>query len=276
MFADAVATGRYHGCALGRDGEVYCWGANLFGQLGRPGQGAYDPYSREVSLPQRAVALSAGAFHTCAILSGGTVWCWGLNNKGQLGDGTFEGGPTPRQVFFPPGGLVGSVIEISAGWAHTCVIAQVEYNIRRVFCWGDNSTSQLGVTLPGGAEETSVPTRLTAFGPKANTSARVVHISAGVASTCARDDEDVLWCWGQNTHGQLGDPAAPSETPLAVRVLGLDPERRFLSRGASSHVCVVDEARELQCWGSHSHGQLGSGDPADTQPHYLPEDVVWQ
>lgn len=273
--ASTVASGRYHGCALGRDGEVFCWGANSFGQVGRDGLGAYYPYAHEVDLPERAVAVTVGGYHSCALFGDGTVWCWGLNHHGQLGDGTRDDGPEPRQVQFPPRVWEFSAIEISAGGFHTCALGRIEYNIRRVYCWGDNSANQLGVSLVGEAQSTSVPARLTAFGPLDNASADVVRLAAGAYHTCAVDEDDETWCWGDNTHGQLGDPGAPDKSALAVKVLGLLPERRYLSQGLGQHICTVDEAREIQCWGSHSDGQLGSGAAADSLPHYMPQAVAW-
>ncbi|MDY0001707.1 MAG: hypothetical protein RBU30_10460 [Polyangia bacterium] len=276
LMARSIAAGHDHTCALGQDGEVFCWGANHLGQVGRLGSSPFETYANQVDLPQRAVAVTAGAYHSCALLSGGTVFCWGMNDHGQLGNGSFEGGPQPRQVDFPVEALGMPGVEIAAGWAHTCAIVHAEYNIRRAFCWGANNALQLGVVGASQYEDSPLPRRVTAFGPEGNTSAPIVQLAPGIGHTCVRDESDAVFCWGANFAGQLGDPATPDFSAEAVEVLGLLPETRFLSRGGTaSHVCAVDRDDQLRCWGSHYDGQLGTGDPPDADPHYLPTLVAW-
>ncbi|NOT09429.1 MAG: hypothetical protein HOP28_14635 [Gemmatimonadales bacterium] len=131
----SVSAGFTHTCAIGGTG-VFCWGDNQFGQLG-----AGTPSLVPVVLPAQiggfgaAAAVSAGQKHTCAILSDGTAYCWGLNDKGQLGDGTTTNRSAPTLV---AGGLLFAAI--SAGDGHSCGVTTT--NI--AYCWGDNQFGQLG------------------------------------------------------------------------------------------------------------------------------------
>ncbi|MGC9079924.1 MAG: RCC1 domain-containing protein, partial [Nanopusillaceae archaeon] len=133
--AIAIAAGESHTCALLSDGTVWCWGYNAFGQLG---YGTYftDRYTPvKVQNLSNAIAIAAGGYHTCALLSDRTVWCWGSNYFGQLGDGTREDRHTPVKVQ-----NLSNVIAIAAGWYHTCALL---YD-GTVWCWGDNDDGQLG------------------------------------------------------------------------------------------------------------------------------------
>src|SRR3989454_467578 len=116
--ADANTPGAYHSCALLGDHTMRCWGRNVDGQLGDGTRAPLDcvPGSCGSSTPMRVVgitsadAITAGAYHTCALLGDRTVQCWGRNDDGQLGDGTWSSSSTPARV----GGLTG-VAAVSGG-----------------------------------------------------------------------------------------------------------------------------------------------------------------
>jgi alpha-tubulin suppressor-like RCC1 family protein len=131
-----LSAGSGHSCgALGRGG-VRCWGNNFLGQLG---DGTRTDRLLPVSvseLPQRVVALANGEVHSCAILQGGAVRCWGMNFYGQLGDGTDELGLMP----VTPIGLGSGVQQIGGGENHTCALTAAG----GVKCWGANYSGQLG------------------------------------------------------------------------------------------------------------------------------------
>ncbi len=132
----AVSAAESHTCALKTNGSVLCWGANVYGQLGNGTQADSKTAVQVSSLESGVKAISAGARHSCAILEGGSVVCWGNNVFGQLGDGTIETRTTPVNVQ----GLTSPAKEIQAGNLHTCTL--LESN--EVFCWGDNTYGQLG------------------------------------------------------------------------------------------------------------------------------------
>ena len=131
----AIAAGYGHTCALNADGHVSCWGANPRGQLGDGTTQNNSSPATVAGLTAVAQALSAGGAHTCAVLSGGDVSCWGNNADGQLGDGTNAKRTGPIAVT----GLT-SVQSVAAGAAHTCAVT----GTGAVLCWGSNEYGQVG------------------------------------------------------------------------------------------------------------------------------------
>jgi alpha-tubulin suppressor-like RCC1 family protein len=133
-----VATGNLHACALLAGGSVQCWGSNVSGQLGEPTYQATYEWSPAPAVPGlgTAVAISAGNVHTCALISNGTVQCWGDNGYGELGNGTTTSSSSPVTVV----GLQ-SVTQVSAGGDFTCALTSNGF----VYCWGDNSEGEMGI-----------------------------------------------------------------------------------------------------------------------------------
>jgi alpha-tubulin suppressor-like RCC1 family protein len=151
--ASAVAVGFQHACAIGRtvaDGVgVYCWGLNDFGQLGPNGPTAAPlTTATPVLVPGlgTAVAVIAGQSHSCAMLANGVIRCWGANNFGQLGDGTFSSRSAPANVTGTGGsGSLSPATHIATGFGHTCAVL----SNRSVYCWGANAFGQLGQGATG-------------------------------------------------------------------------------------------------------------------------------
>ncbi|MBN1438850.1 MAG: hypothetical protein JW929_05500, partial [Anaerolineales bacterium] len=191
-----VTAGWGHSCGFGDFldepvGGVYCWGYNKNGELG-DGTDSNSPvneYQVRVWGLHGVVAMAAGDDHTCALLGNGSVKCWGLNDSGQLGDGTTNSSNTPVEVKY----LTGGVVSITAGWGHTCALIQ-DGGVR---CWGDNQYGQLG-------DGTSVPYRAER-GIVAGLPNDIVAIAAGGGHTCALRSSSQVLCWGNNQYGELGD-----------------------------------------------------------------------
>lgn len=129
-----ISAGEQHTCAIRAGGEVWCWGDNAGQQLGLPATDAFRPTPVKVSGLAGATEVTAGGAHSCALLGGGEVQCWGANESGQLGDGTLQGRPAPAPVMQLSGGT-----SVSAGHAHSC--ARTQSGTR---CWGNNESGQLG------------------------------------------------------------------------------------------------------------------------------------
>ncbi|MBI5562413.1 MAG: chitobiase/beta-hexosaminidase C-terminal domain-containing protein [Deltaproteobacteria bacterium] len=219
---------------------VVAWGANWYGQLGdgtttdrhTPEQGGYGISG--------VVALAGGSYHTLALKNDGTVWAWGYNSKGQLGDGTYAASYTPVQV----SNLTG-VVAISAGLYHSVALR----NDGTVWCWGYGYYGQLG---NGGSGSQNVPVQ--ASGP-----GNVTAVSAGHYHTIALTGNGDVYGWGYNYYGQAGDGSGGSYNkykyaPVKSAVTGA------VSIGTSGyHSLAVLASGEVRGWGYNPYGQLGDG-----------------
>ena len=212
------------------------------GAFGGGPLGTIAPASAATSVTPR---VAAGNEHTCALLTDGTVRCWGGNQYGQLGDGTLVQRPNPVAV----AGLEG-VTELSLGEQHTCALL----TDRTVRCWGENRYGQLG---DGTTIGSPTPVAVTGL-------ADVTSIAAGGFHTCAALVDGSARCWGSNEHGQVGNgsPAplsAPVLTPTAVTgltgVAGLT--------AGQVHSCALLDDGTARCWGFGNSGRLGTGTTAD-------------
>ncbi len=202
-----ITAGGDHTCAILDDGSVRCWGSNSDGQLGDGTTTSRNTPTALSSWPsgRTAVAITAGGYHTCAILDDGSVRCWGYNSGGQLGDGTTTSRNTPTAImWWNPSGR--TTAAITAGDYHTCAI----FDDGSVRCWGWNDDGQLG---DGTTTSRNTSTALSSW-PSGRTA---VAITAGDYHTCAILDDGSVRCWGYNNHGQLGDGTSTNRyTPTSV------------------------------------------------------------
>jgi len=136
-----IAVGAARSCAVTGEGDVFCWGDNSGGQLGDGTNQSSAVPVRVLSLA-RAVAISAGegSSHTCARTDDASLYCWGQNGAGQLGDGTTINSSVPQRV-------EGQWLDVSVGGLHTCALSVPPYPI--LYCWGENSFRQLGADFAG-------------------------------------------------------------------------------------------------------------------------------
>ncbi|MGB1585409.1 MAG: RCC1 domain-containing protein, partial [Candidatus Thalassarchaeaceae archaeon] len=209
--AVTISTGYQHACAILDDESVVCWGWNFNGQLGdgTTTDQLTPTQTSSLGIDRHAVSISAGEYHTCAILDNGSVSCWGYNSDGQLGDGTNNQQNTPTQTTSL--GTDRTAFGISAGHLHTCAILDNE----SISCWGQNGNGQLG---DGTNTHQNMPTQTSSLG----TNRTAVAISLG-GHSCAILDDATISCWGYNVYGQLGDGTTTHRsTPTQTASLGIN------------------------------------------------------
>jgi alpha-tubulin suppressor-like RCC1 family protein len=258
-----VAVGRTHGCGIaavgGADG-ILCWGADGNGEQGNGTGGAQPlpaPISAPTGIPTAWSAIAAGFNHTCAVGANGTLWCWGRNAVGQLGDGTTTARPDPKQVL--PAGAA-DWAAVSASGDYTCALRATG----ALFCWGANTQGQLGT---GDTTAVSAPVAIGAGNWAA--------VAAGQTHTCAVTKAGALWCWGLNSSGQLGLGNSVSPVLMLTQV-GADTDWKTPVVGQGPSTCALKVNGDLYCWGSGSFGQLGQGNLAGlTAPKKVPSLVPW-
>ncbi len=202
--------------------------------------------------PAKAVGVTAGNIHTCAVTVSGGVMCWGWNRRAHLGDGTLV------TRLFPVGvvGLSAGVSQVVAGGHHTCALLLSG----GVKCWGANRFGQIG-------DDTVSRRRLTPVGVVGLTSA--AELGLGWAHTCAVTTSGGAKCWGYNADGRLGDDTTTNRH-RPTDVVGLTSGVAQID-GARRHTCAVTTAGAAKCWGDNGLGQLGDG---TTSERHTPIGVV--
>lgn len=238
-----VSVGQNTSCAINRGGDAFCWGDNFQGRLGTGGRADAVPGPAPVrSAGVLFRHVSVGGNHQCALAVDGRAFCWGANNRGQLG--TAAGGATaPTPV---AGGLAFSTI--TAGFDHTCALTADG----TAYCWGDNASGQLGagsfaVCMRNDADCRSVvPVRVAG-------ALRFQQLSAGWSHTCGITENGLAYCWGDNRDGELGDPSVPVHCNSACRrdkPTAVGGGLRFTSISAGGlHSCGIASGGSAFCWG---------------------------
>lgn len=307
--ATAVGVGYTHSCAALASGGAKCWGSNVSGELGttKPGSSATPVEVQGLSQYQIA-AIEGGTYFTCALTSTGSVFCWGINNYGQLGTKTVASSNKPLQIQIP----TGTAKAISVGTAHACALD----TYGNIYCWGLNTSGQLnrntsitksevplysagmndivalqgyGVStcyldLNGGAKcfgnnkygQLGLGTKDSTSGATYGAPKYVVGLATNVLSTsagesygCAVKTDSTVLCWGLNRNGDLGfEEYGTFLTPIVVQ--GLRNDARSVTTGFF-HTCIITSSGGAQCWGANGSGQLGNG---RALPQDVPSDVI--
>jgi alpha-tubulin suppressor-like RCC1 family protein len=228
-------------------------------------------YARPPAAPPHAsasaavpLAIAAGGDHTCALLAGGAVECWGANGAGQLGDGTSDG---PQRCDGAPCSAVpvtvrgrSDVTAIAAGGDDTCALVSGG----DVACWGANGAGQLGNGLSRGARRCSgapcgdLPVTVSGL-------SRATAIAVGTDHACALLSGGDVACWGANAAGQLGDgesggPQHCDDGPCSavpVMVRGISDATAIATGG--DQTCALRSGGGVACWGANGYGELGEG-----------------
>jgi alpha-tubulin suppressor-like RCC1 family protein len=238
--APMVAVGGGFACALGASGNASCWGSGPLGNGVLSGRSATPVAVQGGGHTFRA--LTAGVTHACALTVEGEAYCWG---SGGLGRGAPSTSTTPQPVV---GGLI--FRKLDAGYQLTCGLTPAG----RAYCWGVDGSGQLGNGTTS-SSETYTPT------PVQQGSLLFTDISVAQAHACALATDGRAYCWGDNTHGELGDGSVVNRSvPVAVSG-GLT--FASITTGAalygSSLTCGLTAAGQAYCWGSNASGELGNG-----------------
>jgi alpha-tubulin suppressor-like RCC1 family protein len=191
-----LSAGDNHSCGVTTDSIAYCWGDNVYGQLGNGVTHTTEFSPVPVSGGLKFVQISAAIVHTCGITADSTAYCWGA--PGRIGDGTGANRSVPTAV---AGGA--KYVQISANYGHTCAVTAN----RAARCWGTDANGAMG---DGSTAPHSSPVPV-AGGHE------FVQISAGRAHTCALTPDRIMYCWGRNLFGELGDGTTTDRlTPAKV------------------------------------------------------------
>jgi alpha-tubulin suppressor-like RCC1 family protein len=228
--------GKSHTLTLTEDGKVWALGGNEFGQLGNGTFGGETLEPRLVKGLDGIVAVYAGSNHSVALKKDGSVWAWGSNDSGQLGDGTSQNSSVPHQV-----SGISNVKAIATGSGHIVALKQDG----TVWAWGGNRSGQLGI---GGYQDRKTPVQVAGLGG-------VTAIVAGAFNSSALKKDGTLLAWGFNGSGQLGTgDNERSSTP--VMVAGLENVRAVAA--GDYHVVAVKQDGTVWAWGSNRASQLGT------------------
>ena len=248
-----------HSCAALEDGTVRCWGAGGAklgygdGDTGEVGAEQTPAQRGVVDVGGRAIQVAVGGDHSCALLEGGDVRCWGAPTMIANGEAFFPIGDNEAPSTTPITPLGGRATHITAGDLHTCALLE-DMTVR---CWGVHSSGQLGY----GDEETVGDNETPAERGAVDVGGDVLQISAGDRHTCAVLTDRTVRCWGQGTSGRLGygntdhigDNETPGSLPDPVDVGG---DVEFIAAGGH-HTCAFLTTGALRCWGLNSEAALG-------------------
>ena len=280
----SLSVGAGHTCVFGDDAHDFgdrmkCWGIGDMGQLGIGNTLDIGDDTGEMgeNLPfvdtgngLNITKATLGESHTCALFENGSVKCWGettllgigYNDVDGFGDGYQETGEVLPYLPLPSGR---TVVEIEAGYRHTCAIL----DNGEITCWGDNSQGQLGIGntsfMGDSADEIGDYSTTTSITPSL-ASATPVSLAMGWDHSCALFSNGEAYCWGDNSRGQLGIGSTSDvgddsgEMGASMAAVDLPTGRTAVQITAGDDfTCAILDNGDVACWGYNSHGQLGIG-----------------
>jgi alpha-tubulin suppressor-like RCC1 family protein len=260
-YAVDVGVGQvYHQCVQQNDGEIRCWGQAIKGGEIGDSWGDVRQSPSMVSGITNVSRFGASGFHSCAIVQRGAVKCWGSNDRGQIGDGTYtETGnvllpATPscaqrtavcHNRYTPTfvKGITGAVA-IEMGFFHTCALL----NTGKVMCWGYNQYGQIGNGQVN-QQVAANPVEVAGLPP-------IQSLAIGNSHTCAVTTAGDVYCWGRGDAGQMGNFGLTQNNPAPVQVLGLSNVSAVAA--GQDHSCVILNTGSTVCWGDNRAGQLAA------------------
>jgi uncharacterized protein YjdB/subtilisin family serine protease len=229
-----VAAGFGHSLVLGENGNVYSWGYGGYGQLGLGNYNYERNYPSQVQNLKGIIQIAADNSQSLALKGDGTVWAWGNNEYGQLGDGTTISRWAPVQV----NNLTG-VIAIATS-------SRTSYAIKNdgtVWAWGNNGNGQIG---DGTTTHRLIPVKVKNLG-------NIIDVDAGEAHVLALKNDGTVWGWGYGGYGQLGG----NESYLPFQIQGIEKVKQISAGGY--HSIVLKDDQSVWVFGENTHGELGLG-----------------
>jgi alpha-tubulin suppressor-like RCC1 family protein len=230
--------------AIKPNGEVWSWGDNTYGQLGRVTTGTSDGTPTWVTPTNDVVSLSLGEYHVLALLQDGSVRAVGRDDFGQLGDGATDSSGTniDIKIVTPSLPAGAKAVAVEAGRFYSLAVL----SDGTVYAWGQNNVGQLGIGNAISPQEAPVQ-----IGGLTN----VIALAAGDDHTLALRSDSSIWAWGDNPNGELGiDNNNPSNTP--VQLSGITAVA--IAAGGNHSVALLGDGT-VRTWGFNNHGQLGNG-----------------
>lgn len=246
-----VAAGGTHTAAVTKDGDLYMWGRNYYGQLG-----VYSNADSKIpikvnnsssTLPEKSVKyIALGYYHSAAITKDGSLYMWGYNRSGQLGDGTTTDRYTPVKI-------MDNVASVSLGGSHSAAVTKDG----SLYMWGDNGNGRLG---DGTTTDRYTPVKIMD---------NVASVSLGSSHSAAITKDGRLYMWGYNYYGQLGDGTTTDRyTPVKIM-----DNVASVSLGGN-HSAAITKDSNLYMWGGNGSGQLGDGTTDNkARPHRVASNV---
>jgi alpha-tubulin suppressor-like RCC1 family protein len=239
--AITIASGEETTCAIRADRTLVCWGGGQFGNIG-DGATVDRPLPVPIELPAGVVEVALADTHTCARLSDGTGRCWGSNAFGELASSVL--GTEPQPIDAP----IGAVTSLVLGDNMTCAIDVSG----RAACWGRNDAGELG---DGTVTSRPDPAAVAIPDP-------IIQIAAGChRHNCAVTDRGEVWCWGENSAGEIGNGTIGTIEAMPVRT---EITGAVEVAVGAFHTCARTAADEVFCWGRNVEGELGDGTLQDS------------
>jgi len=234
----AISAGHEHSVALKPDGTLWAWGGNSYGQIGDGTSGTDRITPVPVSALTAVKAIAAGGYHTLALKTDGTVWGFGQNASGQLGDRSTINRSTAVRAY-----QLSGVTTIAAGERHSLALKSDQ----TVYAWGENGEGQLGL---GDFADRNKPTRITGL-------TGVTAIAAGLQHSLALKADGTLWAWGRNSYGVLGNGTSGDTQASPVQVNPVSG-MRLVGAGSYHSLALLNDGTG-RAWGSNYSGQVGDG-----------------
>jgi alpha-tubulin suppressor-like RCC1 family protein len=251
-----LTLGFYHTCGLSQDARVFCWGDNRQGQLGNNSKLEKlipsEVDTRNLNPEERFTKITSGSFHTCGLTNLNNVFCWGGDNLGNLGIGTYQDRYVPTALDTRNIPRDEHITQLSSGSNHSCAITSKG----KTFCWGNNYHGQLKFFRE---EMSNVP--VYTYSPVLSYAKKFVALSSGGFHTCGVTTEKEIFCWGDNEFGQLGrkilSPARGQYGRVTAGPNTFNAGEEITMLAGGTHTCGYSNSGIPFCWGENYYGQLG-------------------